>query len=90
LILYSIPLEVAICILGQYETGWLVRRRKGGEEREVAAGARIPSHGVFVLPASESARSDSLVCAPLVLPLPPLVAAAQLIQMQYWRGAPAS
>ncbi|KAJ7819728.1 hypothetical protein B0H13DRAFT_2378175 [Mycena leptocephala] len=64
--------RVAICILGRYETGWLVRGKRGGEEREVAAGARIPSHGILVLPASESARSDSLVCAPLVLPLPPL------------------
>jgi hypothetical protein len=35
------------------ETGWPMRGKK---EREVAAGTRIPSHGVLVLPASESAR----------------------------------
>ncbi|KAJ7872905.1 hypothetical protein B0H13DRAFT_2349288 [Mycena leptocephala] len=66
------------CILGQHGTGWLVR--KGGEKSEATAGARILSHGVLVQP-HPSPPSDSFIYALLVLPLPFLIAAAQLIQM---------
>ncbi|KAJ7818562.1 hypothetical protein B0H13DRAFT_2455033 [Mycena leptocephala] len=47
---------------------------------EPAAGARTPSHGVLVLPASESARSGSLLSLCPLRAL--LVAAVQLTRMQ--------
>ncbi|KAJ7874604.1 hypothetical protein B0H13DRAFT_2669049 [Mycena leptocephala] len=68
--------------LGWPETGWLVR---GKSARRPPALPRITSHGVWIVPASESARSDSFAYALLVLPL--LVAVAQLTRMQRQRGA---
>ncbi|KAJ7872926.1 hypothetical protein B0H13DRAFT_2669367 [Mycena leptocephala] len=70
---------------GRARTGWLVERR--GEEREAGAGPRHCSSTFSwrrgpAASESESARSDFFVYTLLVLPLPLLVAAAQLTRMQ--------
>jgi hypothetical protein len=56
------------------ETGWPMRGKK---EREVAAGTRIPSYGILVLPASESARKRFVSMLSLRPLRALLVAAAQ-------------